>query len=653
MPRTARIVSVENTGIQHRQAGFFFVNKELAKRISAAWPGRFFASVWLFVLALGLPGIPCSALAADDAILERSYLRDDTGERTVAEVRKLPFTLYTGLLSQGYQRNVAFWLKVKVRGDNPDASPWVLRVRPARLNDIRLFDPSEGSVAERVTGSVHPSAANELPLLNHAFLLHKSREPREVYLRIQSVSTYLVDVQVLERLSAEQYEQKLEWVHLSYISAATVILLWAVAGYIRRRDRLLGVFAINQLFIVLYGFFVIGFGRIALDGLIAAPSVDEITQVVLILTVVVGLAFYQMLLAEYPLSRIFSVPLHTIVCLAAVPLVLYAVGDRVGAQSLNAAAVLGFASVAFLAAWLGIAPAPTLRPGQLPRWSMRLIFTPFFLIMAFGTTTLMGWRETDEFPLYLYLTHGALSTTIVAALLGYRDRRLAERQIEELALVRQTAEHERRAREEQTRFMTMLNHELKTPLSVLKLMVANHPQRALAEDTIDDMTSLLERCLLNDRLAYKRAIERSEFAPSDILMSVMHKTRHPERFRMEGVEPHVVSSDPEFYAIIVNNLLDNALKYSPVGSAITVSLGTQMLDDKAMSCLSVCNLIGRAGVPEPSRVFDKYYRAESAKAISGTGLGLYLVKSFSEMLGGNVDCAIGTKHICFHLCLPL
>ena len=64
------------------------------------------------------------------------------------------------------------------------------------------------------------------------------------------------------------------------------------------------------------------------------------------------------------------------------------------------------------------------------------------------------------------------------------------------------------------------------------------------------------------------------------------------------------------------------------------------------------NRIGPSGVPDPQRVFDKYYRSEGAKKLSGTGMGLYLVQQLTQRLGGKCHCRVAGEHIQFEVWLP-
>ena len=68
--------------------------------------------------------------------------------------------------------------------------------------------------------------------------------------------------------------------------------------------------------------------------------------------------------------------------------------------------------------------------------------------------------------------------------------------------------------------------------------------------------------------------------------------------------------------------------------------------------LTVSNSPGRAGWPDPSRVFEKYYRNPAANYRSGTGLGLFLIQSLAERLGFRVEYQPNEHSIVFHLVIP-
>jgi signal transduction histidine kinase len=94
-----------------------------------------------------------------------------------------------------------------------------------------------------------------------------------------------------------------------------------------------------------------------------------------------------------------------------------------------------------------------------------------------------------------------------------------------------------------------------------------------------------------------------------------------------------VESDRHLLKIILSNLVDNALKYSAPGSHIDCRIERAESEGQAHIRFSIENQAGPAGLPDPDKLFDKYYRSPHAHRYTGSGLGLYLVRYLSELLG--------------------
>lgn len=94
-------------------------------------------------------------------------------------------------------------------------------------------------------------------------------------------------------------------------------------------------------------------------------------------------------------------------------------------------------------------------------------------------------------------------------------------------------------------------------------------------------------------------------------------------------------SDYQYVRIIVLNLLTNAVKYSLPGTSISLDVRERTgYPDQAT--LIVENEVAPGGAPDPQRLFDRYYRSESARGKAGAGLGLWLSRSLAQRLGGDI-----------------
>ena len=97
-------------------------------------------------------------------------------------------------------------------------------------------------------------------------------------------------------------------------------------------------------------------------------------------------------------------------------------------------------------------------------------------------------------------------------------------------------------------------------------------------------------------------------------------------------EPVVVTVDQHLVAVAISNVLENAVKYSPLGSTIEVSV----TEPSANVEITVTDEGGGVAEADRERIFDRYYRADNATGTTGAGLGLFLVRSILKAHGGTV-----------------
>jgi K+-sensing histidine kinase KdpD len=114
----------------------------------------------------------------------------------------------------------------------------------------------------------------------------------------------------------------------------------------------------------------------------------------------------------------------------------------------------------------------------------------------------------------------------------------------------------------------------------------------------------------------------------------------------------LLHTDASLLRLVLGNLIDNALKYSPPRSDITILIASSVYGTRAGAQISIQNLPGVAGWPDATEVFKKYYRSPRAHHQTGSGLGLYLVHSTAHMLGGEMRYAPDAHYVRFTLWLP-
>ncbi len=204
-------------------------------------------------------------------------------------------------------------------------------------------------------------------------------------------------------------------------------------------------------------------------------------------------------------------------------------------------------------------------------------------------------------------------------------------------------------------FVANVSHELKTPLSVIKVCA-----ETLLDGAIDDSQfrgPFLERiaeqadrlyALILDMLSLARIESGAEafvFQQVRVDQAVIgclerhHARAEAKRQQLEAVSPepaeHVLTwADEEAVGEILDNLVDNAVKYTPAGGHIRV----RWWREDGQACLEVQdNGIGIAAHDLP-RIFERFYRVDKARSreLGGTGLGLSIVKHLVQALQGTV-----------------
>jgi two-component system, OmpR family, sensor histidine kinase MprB len=189
------------------------------------------------------------------------------------------------------------------------------------------------------------------------------------------------------------------------------------------------------------------------------------------------------------------------------------------------------------------------------------------------------------------------------------------------------------------------SHELRTPLTSLRMNI-----EFLAEDgalapadrrrLLDDLSEQLRELgvLVGDLVELARD-ERSEAAFEEVRLDLVAREavesarRHAPDVRFElRAAPCLVSGVPGQLARAVNNLLDNAVKWSPAGAAVEVEV-------EPAGALTVRDHGPGVDPGDLPHVFERFYRARTARGLPGAGLGLAIVRHVADSHGGAVEAS--------------
>jgi len=218
-------------------------------------------------------------------------------------------------------------------------------------------------------------------------------------------------------------------------------------------------------------------------------------------------------------------------------------------------------------------------------------------------------------------------------------------------------------------FLTIASHELKTPLTPLSLRLANLERKLERGESVDPtalrharqqllrLTSLINDLLDTSRIESGGLALHPQPTRLDALVEhVIHVTErlydgeHRVHFHRPA-QPLHVRGDPYRLEQVITNLVENALKYSPDGGPVHVSL--EVRDSLALLSVSDHGI----GIPadQQQHLFERYFRARNVptRSYGGLGLGLYICRDIIERHGGRiwVESEVG-RGSTFYVALP-
>ena len=206
-----------------------------------------------------------------------------------------------------------------------------------------------------------------------------------------------------------------------------------------------------------------------------------------------------------------------------------------------------------------------------------------------------------------------------------------------------------------SQFVSNASHELKTPLATMKILLENliyQPEmpKDLQVEFMQDMNHEIDRLtgIINDLLTLTQmdsqstALTEEEVDLSGLTEETLHTLRaaaaRAGQQISDRIEPDVtLTGDRSKLGQIIYNLIDNAIKFTPEGGEIRVTLASEGRN----AVLTVTD--NGIGIPEDDQahIFDRFYRVDKARsrATGGTGLGLSIVRQMVQLHGGEITVA--------------
>jgi signal transduction histidine kinase len=238
------------------------------------------------------------------------------------------------------------------------------------------------------------------------------------------------------------------------------------------------------------------------------------------------------------------------------------------------------------------------------------------------------------------------------------ERQVADRtqQLEQsLSQLERALLKEKELNELKSQFISRASHEFRTPLATIQTasdLLRNYGHKMSDEKKLEridkiqrevkGMTNLLEEVLIIGKTESGRfELQLDEINLEDFCLEIIEQTKllgngkHKVVFKNINV-PTKVIIDTKFFRQIISNLLSNAIKYSP--NAGEVKFTISLTSDHVPKLLLEFQDQG-IGIPlmDQEKIFDHFYRAHNVGMIIGTGLGMAIIKSSVDILGGTIQ----------------
>ncbi len=572
----------------------------------------------------------------------------------------------------------AVWLKLVFDRAGSWPTTVALNLLPAYLREIKIFVPlvdnpiSADDFRVILRGSAHPHANPGMLQVSQVaqFSFPSDSERAIVYIRAETDGTLglrgwlasqsgLVDLIIsrtasivgLMTLSLSStllslvfwiYSRRRYFLYISfmfladctYVGASSGIMLYGIMGISARVNQIFT--SETVLFLILANML---FVREHLRGFELVPYQKRMIRWMMIFTL------FAIFMGLFGIYRPF-ISVLLILCVAFLGLFVLnnifseSLRNKPGAKAAFLAGVIKLVSGALTISW-GVGGIETYGFWEYSYWVAVAFFTP---LMAFSLTQKV--RSIDR-------RRQETSTIRIARKAERAARALVVKRTAELEAAKEMAEHalaaEREGQQEQLRFIDIVRHQYQTPLAVIRTSAAalRHTLHAHDEDNLSrvsridiavkDLIQLLDTSLQRSRFEGTQTRPKFEsVSVVEMIGDIVERNRSFYSVRELDLEwdddltDKTARLDSSMIGMALQNLIDNAMKFSPPETPVTISCGQK----NASLVISVRDQ--GMGIPKDERegIGKRYYRASNAGAVAGTGLGLHIVNSVACAHGG-------------------
>ena len=513
---------------------------------------------------------------------------------------------------------------------------------PAYNEHLQLFLPTHSNdFVQKDGGSLQPFSKREIPSRLDLFrLTPPPDQPWTIHLRIVSKRTILTHLVIWQPDSQKEFAIAQALGHGAYFGIVLLIACINILYWLRLERSL---YLYYSCYVLALAFVFIDFNGYLHQFFVTDRTwlLSPIVRLNLILLMISNIGVLSQLTdlkRQFPLIHKLYCGCFSGIAVIFTLLTLAGMSDTI---------VMPVLATLLASACVSVAVSLYLVTRRVP--GAALYLAAFGALIITGCAKIFAFFDIapEIFPVNLFWLSTLVHIIIMhVAVTNHVTRYRHEKQKVEADLVAERANVE-----QQRQFLRLISHELRTPLAIIDSTAQILPilfnDRAKFEkksatilDATQRMKALLDNCLTDDRLSSDRmvpvmqAIDFQTLARRTIESVQARSDFHKINFETQNL-PESFICDPVLIEILICNLLDNAIKYSPNGDVINLRSWTGRHGDLFLE-------VQDRGVGIPSghtgKIFEKYYRSGQVSGISGAGLGLYLVQQIAKLHGGEATC---------------
>ncbi|MDE1891616.1 MAG: hypothetical protein KGI88_01795 [Betaproteobacteria bacterium] len=579
-----------------------------------------FRVFWILLFIL-----PLQVFAYSDFVEQRAFYIDQSNQLTIDSISQYKFNNYSSVdLKKGYVDH-PLWIKLTLK--DLKNQQLMLRMLPTYLDSLLVYQRINHQWRVTRVGDSYPYASFEYPFTSFVVGIDKNIDLPEIFIKVTTTSNTQVSTEVMTENELFHQENKRDLILSGYMGVILMTLIYSISLIFRFKDKLIYLITLLTAVKLIFVFFLVGFAGHYLFPNLGATK-DTITSLLIFALTLSGFIFHRYFVKEEVGDVLIVRAISVLISFDVMLLVIFILGYEIVALIGNNLLAI---CVAVILCKIPIDFLLNKKSGY--SLSIATVYALLGSGVLLTAAPIFGLEIGHFWTVVSDIFTGFFTTLLLLKLVYDRNR---QTQIKDQAIAFQR-EKEKWAHNQQKQLLSMLVHEIKSPLSVLKLAVDRQLKGSdignYANRAIDNIDELINRFVEFDRLdEISITVRKDRFDIGELIQDIINKTSKRERFSEIKNQHYEVFSDVAIVKVILQNLVENALKYSPDNS--TISLLLHFVNDKMY--FSISNKVGIAGAPDPSLVFSKYYRNPKASRVTGTGLGLYLVYSLVKLLNGSI-----------------